>query len=178
MTRCSLHGTRYSVRAGRTHPGGVLLSAAFTTAELADGRWAPIGQRMSATPQGARDRLAMYLRVTAPWQLDLGPGERAVHAAAANRLDAERVSDLAVAGRRFRVARVERLVRFGPDGPEGPRPSDPDPQPPVMVQEQQSREHGLPVGEDKPIELDADARRFIQLFREEEEQRKARLEQR
>jgi hypothetical protein len=123
-----------SVRAAQTHPGGVLLPAAFMTAEKTGERWVPEGPPMSASPQDARDGLALYLRVTAPWKLDLGPAERMVYAAAADRLDAERASEVQVAGRCFRVVRVERLVRIGPDGPEGPRPSDPDPQPPVMLQ--------------------------------------------
>jgi len=165
------------LRAARTHPGGVLLPAAFTTAELVSGHWKPAQAGTSATPQGARDRLALYLRVMAPWELGLDPRERAVYAAAASRIEEERGSDLSVAGRRFRVVRVERLVRIGPDGPEGPRPSDPDPQPPVMVQTQQLREQGILTGEDQdkdtPAVLDEDARRLVQLFREEEERRKA-----
>jgi len=155
------------------------------TAEKVTGRWQPVDAGTSATPQGARDGLALYLRVTIPWKLKLGPGERAVYAAAADRRDEQRASELEVAGRRFRVVRVERLVRIGPDGPEGPRPSDPDPQPPVMMQAQQLRDQGLLTDEDEdaPIELDEDAKRFAQLFHEfaqlfheEEERRKMRLE--
>ncbi len=169
-----------SARAGQAHPGGVLLPATFTTAEQVQGRWRPVDDGTSATPQDARDSLALYLRVTAPWELRLGPADRAVYAAAADRLDEQRADELEVAGRRFRVVRVERLVRTGPDGPERPRPSDPDPQPPVMMQIQQSRDEGLVAyeGEDAPIELDEDARRFVRLFREEEERRKVRLEKR
>jgi hypothetical protein len=92
------------------------------------------------TPQGARDALAGYLRVMAPWQLDLDPGQRTVYDAAAEQMAAERADEITVAGRRFRIVRVERLVRIGPDGPEGSRPSGPDPQPPVKVQDQQLRE--------------------------------------
>jgi hypothetical protein len=164
-----------AVRAARTHPGGVLLPPAFTTAELADGRWGPAEAGTSPTPQGARDGFAAYLRVMIPWQLDLSPQERAVYAAAADQLDADRADEVVVAERRFRVVRVERLMRIGPDGPEGPRPSDPDPQPPVMAQAEQLREQGvLTDDEDTPIELDEDAKRFLRLFREEEERRAAR----
>ncbi len=167
-----------SARAARTHPGGVLLPAAFMTAEQIQGRWRPVDDGTSVTPQDARDGLALYLRVTVPWQLKLGPEERAVYAAGADRLDAQRPGELEVAGRRFRVVRVERLVRVGPDGPEGPRRSDPDPQPPVMVQTQQLRGQGLLADEDTdaPIELDDDAKRFAQLFHEEEERRKTHPE--
>jgi len=163
--------------AARTHPGGVLLPVAFTVAELAGGRWRAAQAGTSATPQGARDRLAGYLRVMAPWELGLDETERGVYAAAAGQLDAGRGNELAVAGRRFQVVRVERLIRIGPDGPEGPRPSDPDPEPPVMAQTQQSRQQGGQASgdEDTPIELDEDAQRFARLFQEEEQQRQARL---
>jgi hypothetical protein len=135
----------------------------------------------SPTPQGARDALAGHLRVMAPWQLDLDPEQRAVYVAMADRMSEERADDVTVAERRFRVVRVERLVRIGPDGPEGPRPSDPDPQPPVRIQDQQLREQGLirdDEDENAPIELSDDAKRFGQLFREEEKRRKARIAKR
>jgi Family of unknown function (DUF5954) len=160
-----------AARAAHTHPGGVLLPPAFVAAELSRGQWGPVHLETSPTPQGARDHLASYLRVTAPWQLKLDPGQRAAYDEAANQLD-ERGDELSVAGRRFRIVRVERLVRVGPDGPEGPRPSDPDPQPPVLA-------GGLPAPgstpeEDAPAELDEDGQRFLALFHEEEERRRAR----
>jgi Family of unknown function (DUF5954) len=164
-----------SLRAVRTHPGGVLLPPAYTTAELVSGHWKPAQAGAVATPQHARDSLVMYLRVMAPWELSLATEQRAVYAAAADRLDAERPDEVEVAGRRLRVVRVERLMRIGPDGPEGPRPSDPDPQPPVMLHAQQLRDEGvLPEeGEDPPpVELDEDTRRLAELFRAEEERRK------
>jgi hypothetical protein len=122
----------------------------------------------------------MYLRVMAPWKLSLDAEQRAVYAAAADQLDAERISDVEVAGRRFRVVRVERLMRIGPDGPEGPRPSDPDPQPPVMAQAQQLRDEGVitDADDDAPIELDDDSQRLAQLFHAEEARRKAAQEAR
>jgi Family of unknown function (DUF5954) len=159
-----------SPRAVHTHPGGVLLPPAFTAAELVNGHWRPLGAETSPTPQAARDGLALYLRVTAPWELRLDPDQRTEYTAAADQLDDSRANELTAAGRRFRVVRIERLVRIGPDGPEGPRPSDPDPQPPVMVQTQQLRDHGRPIDEDDstPIELGEDGKRFLQLFYEEE----------
>lgn len=123
-----------SLRASYTHPGGVLLPAAFMTAERIGGRWVPDSVGVEATPQEARDGLAMSLRVMIPWRLGLSDAEQRPYTAAADHLDATRADELEVRGRRFRVVRVERLVRIGPDGPEGPRPSDHDPQPPVMVQ--------------------------------------------
>jgi hypothetical protein len=160
-----------SARATRTHPGGVLLPAAFVAAELSRGQWAPVSLETSPTPQGARDQLAGYLRVTAPWELDLDESQRAAYDQAANVLDA-RSDELTVAGRRFRIVRVERLVRVGPDGPEGPRPSDPDPQLPVLAggppaQDSTSKD-------DPPPELDDHGKRFLELFHEEEARRQAR----
>jgi hypothetical protein len=168
-----------SLRAARSHPGGVLLPAAFVAAELSRGHWRPLSIETEPTPQGARDWLVGHLRITVPWELNLGPAERAVYAEGADRLDDERADELTVAGRRFRIVRVERLIRIGPDGPEGPRPSDPDPQLPVLAQEQQLREQGLWNDEDKdkPVELSEDSKRFRQLFREEEERRKTRYGQ-
>ncbi|MCC3771428.1 DUF5954 family protein [Streptomyces sp. UNOC14_S4] len=163
-----------SLRAAQTHPGGVLLPAAFGTAEKEYGYWRPDSTGTSSTPQGARDTLAMSMRVMIPWQLHLGREERVPYTAAADRLDEERGDELKVAGREFRVVRIERLVRIGPDGPEGPRPSDPDPQPPVMVQDQQLREQGVVTDdedEDAPMELDEDTRRLAALFKEEEARR-------
>lgn len=168
-------------RAMRTHPGGALLPAAFMVGEQVAGQWRAGPAGPSPTPQGARDALAGYLRVMAPWQLDLDPGQRAVYDAAAEQMATERADEITVAGRRFRIVRVERLVRIGPDGPEGSRPSDPDPQSPVKVQDQQLREQGLirdDEDENAPIELNDDAKRFGQLFHEEEERRKARIAKR
>jgi hypothetical protein len=155
-----------SLRASRSHPGAVLLPAAFVAAELARGQWRPLSIYTDPTPQGARDWLVGHLRITVPWELNLSPAERAVYAAGADRLDDERADELTVAWRRFRIVRVERLVRVGPDGPEGPRSSDPDPQLPVLAQDKHLRERGLLTGqdEDKPAELSEDGKRFRRLF--------------
>lgn len=159
--------------AARTHPGGVLLPATFMTAEREGGRWRPDSSGTSTTPQSARDGLAMQLRVMLPWQKDLGPGEREVYSRAADLLDAERCDELDVAGRHFRIVRVERLVRIGPDGPEGPRPSDPDPTPPVMVQDREMREQGLIKDDEdeESAEPDERTRKFMDLFDEERRRR-------
>ncbi|WP_333770015.1 DUF5954 family protein, partial [Streptomyces sp. IBSBF 2435] len=109
--------------AAATHPGGVLLPATFMTAEREGGQWRPGSSGTATTPQSARDGLAMQLRVMVPWQRDLTTEQRCVYNDAADRLDAERCDELDVAGRHFRIVRVERLVRVGPDGPESPRPS-------------------------------------------------------
>lgn len=163
-------------RATRTHPGGVLLPPAFIIGELTRGRWGPVRVTVSPTPQAARDSLVSHLRVWIPYDLDLAPEKRAVYAAAADTIETERTDEVTVAGRHFRIVRVERLVRIGPDGPEGPRPSDPDPQPPVMVQVEQSPVSGQ-QDEDEPIELSDDAKRLSQLFHEEEERLRTRREE-
>lgn len=179
------------VHASHTHPGGVLLPATFMTAERTAGRWMPGSIGVEATPQEARDGLAMSLRVMIPWRLGLSEEEKAPYTAAADRLDATRANELNVVGRHFRVVRVERLVRIGPDGPEGPRPSDHDPQPPVMVQKGTPSAPGANSGtegdgedatradhhggnaDDAPIELDEDAQRLHDLMLAEVARHKA-----
>ncbi|MFF5564028.1 DUF5954 family protein [Streptomyces sp. NPDC012623] len=166
-----------ALAAARTHPGGVLLPAAFMTTECVRGQWRPDSPATSVTPQAARDSLAMRLRVMIPWKRGLGPAERVPYSAAADHLDAERCDELTVEGRHFRIVRIERLVRIGPDGPEGPRPSDHDPEPPVMVQHQQQLEQGLiseddDEDEDAPDEHDEYSRRLTALFEEEDTRRK------
>jgi hypothetical protein len=161
-------------RALVTHPGGVLLPPAFTVGELADGQWGAVSPGTSPTPWRARKRLASYLRIFGPWQLNLDEEQRQVYAAAADWLEETGSNDLTVAGRTFRVVRVERLIRIGPDGPEGPRASDPDPQGPVLeglaldedpVHEEEDEESGDPVEETE------DYKRLERLIREEEKRR-------
>ncbi len=149
---------RDASRAARLHPGGVLLPASFMTVERSGGCWVAHDSGTSFTPQGARAGLAAHLRVIAPWQLRLGPADRAAYAAAADRLDAERPGELTVCGRHFRIVRVERLMRVGPCGPETPRPSDPDPPPAGDTTD--------PADGPAP-EPDEAARRFQELFRAE-----------
>ncbi|SHL39015.1 DUF5954 family protein [Actinacidiphila paucisporea] len=157
------------------YPGGVLLPAAFMTAEREGGQWRPGSSATATTPQSARDGLAMQLRVMVPWQRDLTAEQRAVYNDAADRLDAERCDELDVAGRHFRIVRVERLVRLGPDGPEGPRPSDPDPVPPVMVQDRQLRAQGVLRDEEDSSaeEPDESTQKFLRLFDEERRRRES-----
>jgi hypothetical protein len=170
-------GVRDDARtAAAAYPGGVLLPATFMTAERHGDQWRPGSSGTATTPQSARDGLAMQLRVMVPWQRDLTDEQRSVYNDAADRLDAERGDDLDVAGRHFRIVRVERLVRLGPGGPEGPRASDPDPVPPVMVQDRELREQELAREEDEAPgeEADESTRKFLRLF-EEERRRRASL---
>jgi hypothetical protein len=168
------------VRAAHTHPGGVLLPPGFILGTLTRGKWGPVSDSVSPTPQGARDSLVGYLRVSLPARLDLSEDKRAVYAAAADIIEEERADEVTAAGHRFRVVRVERLVRIGPDGPEGPRPSDPDPEPPVLqgVPVREDDEEDEEEDEDRPVEYSEEAKRFIRLFEEEEARlaaRRARL---
>lgn len=158
-------------RAMARYPGGVLLPVVFMVSERVDGRWKPHNPgAASATPQGARDSLAGWLRVMGPFTLKLSPAEREAYARAADELDDKPRDGLSVAGRRFRITRVERLVRVGPDGPEGPRPSDFDPEPPVEVHARQLKARGLWKDEDEdgPIELDDRALELKALWEQEE----------
>ncbi|GAA4795061.1 DUF5954 family protein [Streptomyces ziwulingensis] len=161
-------------RAARTCPGGVLLPAVFMVAEREDGEWQSFNPGAShSTPQGARDGLAAWLRVMAPFTLRLSDEKKAEYARAADILDEKRGNSLSVDGIRYRVTRVERLVRIGPDGPEGPRPSDFDPEPPVEVHTRQLKEQGLWKDEEEPLVLDERTLELKALWEEEEARRQA-----
>ncbi|MWA01242.1 hypothetical protein F8568_012785 [Actinomadura sp. LD22] len=111
----------------------VALAPAFTVAERGpaapgapsrERRWRPVG-RLHATPQQARDSLIGYLRDVAPAVEALGETDTAAYVEAAEVLaDEPRRNGIAVAGRRFRIVRIERITLLGPDGPEPPRPTD------------------------------------------------------
>lgn len=162
------------LRAARTHPGGVLLPPGFTIARLTRGRWGPVTSHTSPNPRDARQDLVRHLRRTLPWQLDLSDDKRAACAAAADRVEETERDEVSAAGQRLRIVRVEQLVRFGPDGPEGPRPSDTDPYPPVMLQDEGSEDSD---DNDEPGEAVDDAQRWERLFHEEEARLAARRAQ-
>jgi hypothetical protein len=171
-TRLSTATHEDAVLAGETHPGVVLLPAAFTVAERQWGdKWVPTGIVDCPTPSRARDVLSMHLRVADPVYRGLSPEQREAYAAAADRLEAGGSDELTVEDRLLRIIRVERMVRFGPDGPEGPRPSDPDPEDPVMVQDQKLRAQGINPDDDEPIVLNGPAKEFQRLFDAEMERR-------
>ncbi|MFF5257424.1 DUF5954 family protein [Actinomadura viridis] len=105
----------------------VQLTPAFTVAERSEGRWRPVG-RLHDTPQQARDSLATYFRHVVPAVERPGEAELAAYAEAAELMaDSGRRNGIEVAGRRFRIVRLERLTLMGPEGPEPPRPADADP---------------------------------------------------
>jgi hypothetical protein len=123
-----------SRRALRTHPGVVLLPAAFTFAERKQASWEPMAG-LHPTPQEARATLYNYLAEFLPkLEQDVSPTEAGTYAEAAERYRAGPPRDeLRVLGRRFQIIRVERMMRVGPDGPEPPRPTDTDPYGPMRL---------------------------------------------
>ncbi|MFE7131188.1 DUF5954 family protein [Streptomyces sp. NPDC057638] len=161
--------------ATRTHPGAVLLPTEYAIAERVDGHWKPHGASCTS-PQGARDALASHFRVFAPVLDGLGPTEREQYARAADRLDDQRGAGITVAGRRFRITRVEQFVRIGPDGPEPPRPSDFDPYPPPAAQVKQMKEDGSWRDEDGPPEPLSEDQRELWALLEKERERKQGLQ--
>ncbi|MEU8796642.1 DUF5954 family protein [Spirillospora sp. NPDC048819] len=102
----------------------VALAPAFTVAERSERRWRPVG-RLHDAPQRARDSLVTYFRHVVPAVESPGDADLAQFAEAAELMEDEtRRNGIAVAGRRFRIVRVERITLMGPDGPEPPRPTD------------------------------------------------------
>ncbi|MFJ6217070.1 DUF5954 family protein [Streptomyces sp. NPDC092296] len=128
-----------SCRVRRTHPNVVILPATYAVAEqYPDGHWETI-MGSCATPQEARDTLAVYLRDLLPATRGVAKADRSAYARAADRLKASRGCEAQVDGRRFRLVRLDGIVRVGPDGPEKPRDSDWVPYPPSAVHDQQLR---------------------------------------
>ncbi|WP_328317807.1 DUF5954 family protein [Streptomyces sp. NBC_00388] len=122
-----------SRRAVTTHPGLVLLPAAFRVMEHKGDAWSMVGEQ-HGTPQEARRSLVRYLTELLPVSGGTGEGDAGVYARAAERFARQRRPDeLRVRGRCFQIVRVERMMRIGPDGPETPRRSDTDIQGPVRI---------------------------------------------
>jgi hypothetical protein len=131
-----------AARALDTHPRLMLLPAEFAIAEEIHGRWRPFTGGSEVTPQAARDALITYFRVIIPGpdspdetfariadelgHKSPGPAVCEEYAKAADLLHRRRLDDFRVAGRHFRIMRIDQMVRLGPDGPEPPRPSDHD----------------------------------------------------
>jgi Family of unknown function (DUF5954) len=116
-------------RALTAYPRLRILAPVFAVAEQIDDGWRSATMPCD-TPQLARDALAAYFSRIVPAIECPDADESAEYAAAALRLELERADDLTVAGRRFRIVRVEKIARLGADGPEPPRPSDFDPETP------------------------------------------------
>ncbi len=122
--------TRDAQRALTAYPKIVMLVPRFAVTEEKDGHW-PAQTSAITSPDEARRTLATYFREIVPVMLKPTEAELAAYRHAADRLERECVHQIRVAGRRFRIIRVETAVRVGPDGPEPPRPSDHDPDPPL-----------------------------------------------
>lgn len=105
-----------------THPDLVTAGVVFTCLEEIDRRWRILVSGYE-TPQDARNGLAHVFLKTAAESADPTTAER--FRVAADVLDWERRDEMTVAGRRFRVGRIERSARIGRDGPEPPRCADP-----------------------------------------------------
>ena len=161
-----------SLKAVYSHPGGVLLPAAFSIFEETATHWTSPG-RSYENPQAARDGLAGSLAAMLParirrWDLHLEELPREIRLsvarrdgflapgaddlsekqlrridAAVRRLERERLDEITVLRHHYRVVRLERFVRLGPDGPEPPRPSDYDELDPIEVQAERDRAAGL-----------------------------------
>jgi len=111
-------------RALREYPLTFLAGPMFGVAEQLGEEWHVLSLG-EATPQCSRDDLAGHLRMEARTAEEPEP-----YLAAARILDWERHDELIVAGRRFRIIRVEQVLRMNLDEPEPPRPTDPDPRTP------------------------------------------------
>ncbi|GAB3677597.1 hypothetical protein GCM10027589_47840 [Actinocorallia lasiicapitis] len=109
-----------ALRAQREYPLMVLAGPMFGVAEETPHGWRVLSLG-EATPQCSRDDLANHLR-----DLRGDPD----YQDAARILDWERHDELTVAGRRFRVIRVEQVLRVNETEPEPPRPTDLDPRVP------------------------------------------------
>lgn len=119
-----------ALRALTAYPSLRIMAPVFTVAEQIEGGWRSATMPCD-TPQRARETLAVYFSQIVPAIEDPSEAEGPEYASAAQRLTHERVDDLTVAGRRFRIVRIEKIARLGVDGPEPPRRSDFDPEPPL-----------------------------------------------
>ncbi|QOV34764.1 hypothetical protein IM697_32370 [Streptomyces ferrugineus] len=122
-----------SERAVRSHPDVVLLPTCFGVVEREGTGWEP-SLAVQATPHDARRVLYDAMAEMWPMLYRFDDAKTAVYAKAAEEFRAlERADEARVAGRVFRVCRVERMLRMGPDGPETPRPSDVDEYGPMKI---------------------------------------------
>ena len=104
--------TRDARQALTAYPQIVMLPARFAVAENTGKRW-PLVSGAVASPREARMTLATYFTAMVPAMLQPPPQERAAYQDAARLLERERRSQLTVAGRRFRIIRVETAVAPG-----------------------------------------------------------------
>ncbi|POM25551.1 hypothetical protein BTM25_41990 [Actinomadura rubteroloni] len=96
----------------------------YVIAELVDGVWL-LDDPVCDYPQEARDAMGFHFRALA-LRRSTPAAAREEYWETSALLERERPNELTVAGRRFRVVRVDRFSRVGPLGPESPRATDPD----------------------------------------------------
>ncbi|MEV7781142.1 DUF5954 family protein [Kitasatospora sp. NPDC088351] len=135
------------------YPNLLMMPPVFGCLERTEeGAWRILGFR-STTPQTARDDLGHVFRCwalaepgqwgAATWEIT--DEERAAYTAGYQRLEWERLDELAVAGRQYRIFRAEQVLRGGPEGVEPPRPTDPDPAPVGQGYKALSRVNGFVI---------------------------------
>lgn len=109
-------------------------------------------------PQEARDSLGWWLRVLAR-RRSTPPTEREQCWMASARLETERLNNLVVAGRRYRVVRADHFSRHSAlAGPEPPRPADPPDGPdPIPADEERPRQDIMTGGLLGPAEAPGSA---------------------
>ncbi|MDX6743173.1 DUF5954 family protein [Actinocorallia sp. A-T 12471] len=129
-------------RALDTHPIPVPMAAAFSVAEFLNDGWRS-ATAACTTPHLAREALAEYLQQVIPAVERPDAATRRAYEEAAALLTSARLDEIAVAGRRFRVVRLEKIARFGQTGPEMPRTSDFDPDPPIEIMAMRLRADGI-----------------------------------
>lgn len=116
-----------AVRAQRTHPVVLWFGPTYGVMERTGAGWMMSCMR-DATPQMARDGLGWWFRIMA-LRRSTDEALRESYWAGSELLERERLNDLVVAGRRFRIVRADQFARYGQAGPEPPRPTDLDTRP-------------------------------------------------
>ncbi|MFC0040509.1 DUF5954 family protein [Actinomadura rayongensis] len=106
------------------YPKVVWSGTTYALAEQVDGAWL-LSDLAYDHPQEARDGMGFHFRALA-LRRSTPAWAREEYWETSALLERERPNELTVAGRRFRVVRVDRFSRVGPPGPESPRATDPD----------------------------------------------------
>ncbi|MER5886190.1 DUF5954 family protein [Streptomyces sp. NPDC001941] len=139
--------------AARTHAVAVRGPVFGVAARRGGGtRWRVVVPLTAACGQEARDSLNSHLWFRAKDEAR-DRAERAALLAAVARLESERIDELTVEGRVFRVVRAEEYAATGAFGIELPRPTDPEPLRPDWARSTTSRDvdQGLVLDMDAPV---------------------------
>jgi hypothetical protein len=115
---------RHAWQAQRRYPAVLWQGPVYGLMEQVPAGWLMNTMR-AWTPQEARDSLGWWLRVLAR-RRSTPPADREECWAVSARLEIERLNDLVVADRPYRVVRADQFSRHSSlAGPEPPRPADP-----------------------------------------------------